>query len=291
VTHLANLTNVVQYNSEDDSSLLKNEHYQMEVENRIKFCIKKHVDIISASSAGVKKLRKWIPLFALNGILLFICCIFYCFLNEDNPKGRYYRVGAICIVGLTTFCSLIFIGQRVGNESDLLLRINTEIRWTSLNRKNLNLLTCYATFDRGLAQAEKVGVRGKMSFAATRKDVGSYPFRRGLTSQGSMNPGRAPRWSSAHCPRGVPVMKMTPLQASNLKQEDNLRPKKMGNTVNDTTEKGASPEHHVQIRPPKETTTTLSPGTLQHGLHYQGRVSRERGVDSEEQHTGCLGKN
>jgi hypothetical protein len=53
-----------------------------------------------------------------------------------------------------------------------------------------------------------------------------------------MNPGRAPRWSSAHCPRGVPAMKMTPLQASNLKQEDNLRPKKVGNTVNDTTEKG-----------------------------------------------------
>jgi hypothetical protein len=68
----------------------------------------------------------------------------------------------------------------------------------------------------------------KMSFAATRKDVGSYPFRRGPTSQGSMNPGRAPRWSSAHCPRGVPAMKMTPLKASNLKQEDNLRPKKNG---------------------------------------------------------------
>jgi hypothetical protein len=46
VTHIANLTNVVQYNSEDDSSLLKNEHYQMEVENRIKFCIKKHVELI-----------------------------------------------------------------------------------------------------------------------------------------------------------------------------------------------------------------------------------------------------
>jgi hypothetical protein len=46
VTHLVNLTNVVQYNSEDNSSLLKNEHYQMEVENRIKFCIKKHVEII-----------------------------------------------------------------------------------------------------------------------------------------------------------------------------------------------------------------------------------------------------
>jgi hypothetical protein len=47
----------------------------------------------------------------------------------------------------------------------------------------------------------------------------------------------------------------------------------------------------VQIRPTKETTTTLSPRTLQHGFHYKGRVSRERGVDSEEQHTGCLGEN
>jgi hypothetical protein len=46
VTHAANMTNVVQYNSEDDSSLLKNEHYQMEVENRIKFCIKKHVELV-----------------------------------------------------------------------------------------------------------------------------------------------------------------------------------------------------------------------------------------------------
>jgi hypothetical protein len=32
-------------------------------------------------------------------------------------------------------CRLIWL------QSDLLLRINTEIRWTSLNRKNLNLLT------------------------------------------------------------------------------------------------------------------------------------------------------
>jgi hypothetical protein len=46
LTHIGNLTNVAQYNSEDDSSLLKNEHYQVEVENRIKFCIKKHVELI-----------------------------------------------------------------------------------------------------------------------------------------------------------------------------------------------------------------------------------------------------
>jgi hypothetical protein len=44
--HVANITNMAQYDSEDESSLFKNEHYQMEVENRIKFCIKRHVDLI-----------------------------------------------------------------------------------------------------------------------------------------------------------------------------------------------------------------------------------------------------
>jgi hypothetical protein len=77
---------------------------------------------------------------------------------------------------------------------------------------------------------------GRVSFA-TPEDVGSYSFIQGPTSQGSMDPGRAPRWSSAHCPRGVPAMKMTPLQASNLKQEDNLRPQKMYHTANDTAKR------------------------------------------------------
>ncbi|CAH1378823.1 unnamed protein product [Tenebrio molitor] len=45
LSRIADITNVAQYNSQDESSLLKNEHYQMEVENRIKFCIKRHVDL------------------------------------------------------------------------------------------------------------------------------------------------------------------------------------------------------------------------------------------------------
>jgi hypothetical protein len=45
LSRIAGITNVSQYDSEDESSLLKNEHYQMEVENRIKFCIKRHVDL------------------------------------------------------------------------------------------------------------------------------------------------------------------------------------------------------------------------------------------------------
>jgi hypothetical protein len=73
------------------------------------------------------------------------------------------------------------------------------------------------------------------------------PSDKDLPHRGSMNSGRAPRWSSAHCPRGVPAMKMTPLQASNLKQEDNLRPQKMYHTANDTTKRlsAFSPDNHV----------------------------------------------
>ncbi|XP_068897267.1 uncharacterized protein [Tenebrio molitor] len=140
LSRIAGITNVSQYDSEDESSLLKNEHYQMEVENRIKFCIKRHVDLRRVCTEGVTKLQKWIPTFSLNGILLFICCIVYFFLNDDNPKGRYYRVGAAVLTGLTTFCSMIFVGQSVENETDVLHLINTKIRWSSLNRSNLKLL-------------------------------------------------------------------------------------------------------------------------------------------------------
>jgi hypothetical protein len=143
----------------------------------------------------------------------------------------------------------------------------------------------------------------KMSFAATRKDVGSYPFRRGLTSQGSMNPGRAPRWSSAHCPRGVPAMKMTPLQASNLKQEDNLRPQKnvpYGERYGKKKVRLFLPTTTWLIRlsvvgpdesraprpdPSDEGKDDTWPGNTPTRLQ-KGRISNERGVDSEEQHTG-----
>jgi hypothetical protein len=86
------------------------------------------------------------------------------------------------------------------------------------------------------------------------------PSDKDLPHRGSMNSGRAPRWSSAHCPRGVPAMKMTPLQASNLKQEDNLRPQKMYHTANDTTKRlsAFSPDNHVadpleRVRSPDES--------------------------------------
>jgi hypothetical protein len=141
---------------------------------------------------------------------------------------------------------------------------------------------------------------------ATPEDVGSYPFIQGPTSQGSMDPGRAPRWSSAHRPRGVPVMKMTPLQASNLKQEDNLRPQKLYHTANDTAKKkvrlflptttwlirlsvvGPDESRAPRPDPSDEGKDDTSPGNTPTRLQ-KGRISKERGVDSEEQHTGCFG--
>jgi hypothetical protein len=146
---------------------------------------------------------------------------------------------------------------------------------------------------------------GGMSFT-TPEDVGSYPFIQGPTSQGSMDPGRAPRWSSAHCPRGVPAMKMTPLQASNLKQEDNLRPQKnvpYGERYGKKKVRLFLPITTWLIRlsvvgpdesraprpdPSDEGKDDTWPGNTPTRLQ-KGRISNERGIDSEEQHTGCLG--
>ncbi|KAH0822403.1 hypothetical protein GEV33_000388 [Tenebrio molitor] len=121
-----------------------------------------------------------------------------------------------------------------------------------------------------------------------------------------MDPGRAPRWSSAHCPRGVPAMKMTPLQASNLKQEDNLRPQKnvpYGERYGKKKVRLFLPTTTWLIRlsvvgpdecraprpdPSDEGKDDTWPGNTPTRLQ-KGRISNERGVDSEEQHTGCLG--
>jgi hypothetical protein len=39
------ITDVEQYNSVEDHKLLKNEHFQNEIENRLKFCAKSHINI------------------------------------------------------------------------------------------------------------------------------------------------------------------------------------------------------------------------------------------------------
>jgi hypothetical protein len=131
------------------------------------------------------------------------------------------------------------------------------------------------------------------------------PSYRDLPHRGSMNPGRASRWCSGHCPRGVPAMKMTPLQASNLKQEDNLRPQKMYHTANDTAKRfgfflptitwlirlsvvGPDESRAPRPDPFDEGKDDTWPGNTPTRLQ-KGRISKERGVDSEEQHTGCLG--
>jgi hypothetical protein len=46
VKHIDHITTVVEYTNCDDGFLLRNQHYQTEVEHRIKFCIKRHIEII-----------------------------------------------------------------------------------------------------------------------------------------------------------------------------------------------------------------------------------------------------
>jgi hypothetical protein len=101
-------------------------------------------------------------------------------------------------------------------------------------------------------------------------------------------------------------MKMTPLQASNLKQEDNLRPQKKCTIRRTIRQKGfrlflptttwlirlsvVGPDESRAPRPDPfdEGKDDTWPGNTPTRLQ-KGRISKERGVDLEEQHTGCLG--
>jgi hypothetical protein len=152
--HVDNITSLEEYC--DDGLLIKNKHYQIAIERRIKFCIKRHIELIkyvsesvsyfffkinfSVISDCIRKVRKWIPLFAIIGILIFLSCIFYFFFHQDLSIGRNLRVGGTFVAGVFTFCLLIFTGQSVENQTDVLHRINGNILWTTLDKKNLRLL-------------------------------------------------------------------------------------------------------------------------------------------------------
>ncbi|CAH1378625.1 unnamed protein product, partial [Tenebrio molitor] len=120
--HVDNITSLEEYC--DDGLLIKNKHYQIAIERRIKFCIKRHIELINVISDCIRKVRKWIPLFAIIGILIFLSCIFYFFFHQDLSIGRNLRVGGTFVAGVFTFCFLIFTGQSVENQTDVLHRIN-----------------------------------------------------------------------------------------------------------------------------------------------------------------------
>jgi hypothetical protein len=107
--HVDNITSLEEYC--DDGLLIKNKHYQIAIERRIKFCIKRHIELIkyvsesvsyfffkinfSVISDCIRKVRKWIPLFAIIGILIFLSCIFYFFFVSVIKMNQFTHLTQI----------------------------------------------------------------------------------------------------------------------------------------------------------------------------------------------------
>ncbi|XP_044262283.1 uncharacterized protein LOC123009825 [Tribolium madens] len=134
--YVENITNI-EFFDEIDSILLKNVSYQKEVKRRIQFCVKRHIQILTAANQGMDFLKKWIPIYSITGILFLVSIVFSCVAFNGSLESVYFRVSAISVVSVTTFCAIIFVGESTATQSDVLSQINTYIRWCSLNRENL----------------------------------------------------------------------------------------------------------------------------------------------------------
>ncbi|XP_064211080.1 uncharacterized protein LOC103314365 [Tribolium castaneum] len=165
--HVENITNI-EFFDEDDSLLLKNPSYQREVKRRVRFCIKRHIQILNGADVGMKLVKKWIPLYSIAGILFFVSIVFSCISFDGSLEDVYLRVGSLGVVSVTTFCSIIFVGESIATQSDVLAQVNTFIRWCSLNRENLQLFAImgimskepyYVKFSQNLAINYALGIK------------------------------------------------------------------------------------------------------------------------------------
>ncbi|CAH1378820.1 unnamed protein product [Tenebrio molitor] len=80
--HAESITDFTEYNNISDCNLLKSADFQYQVEKKLKFFVKRHVELLHGAGNVMRMFRKWIPLYALCGVFLFVSCILFYFVDH-----------------------------------------------------------------------------------------------------------------------------------------------------------------------------------------------------------------
>ncbi|XP_064213106.1 uncharacterized protein LOC107397920 isoform X3 [Tribolium castaneum] len=140
-----------------ENHLFYNKKYQTEIEQRLKFCIKRSQEFVKVSVYKNKEIASFIPGFAICGLLLGIGLVF--FLSNGKITSEYYlRMGFTSLGGVTTFLAL---------TSDIERAIN-EIRWYNFNQSNKKMyliLVMNTMRERKIKFTEKYSVNYRLGLA------------------------------------------------------------------------------------------------------------------------------
>ncbi|XP_064213105.1 uncharacterized protein LOC107397920 isoform X2 [Tribolium castaneum] len=150
-----------------ENHLFYNKKYQTEIEQRLKFCIKRSQEFVKVSVYKNKEIASFIPGFAICGLLLGIGLVF--FLSNGKITSEYYlRMGFTSLGGVTTFLALVWTGQTTENITSDIERAINEIRWYNFNQSNKKMyliLVMNTMRERKIKFTEKYSVNYRLGLA------------------------------------------------------------------------------------------------------------------------------
>nr|XP_015835430.1 PREDICTED: uncharacterized protein LOC107397921 isoform X2 [Tribolium castaneum] len=132
--------------------LFYNKKYQTEIEQRLKFCIKRSQEFVQICVIKNSEIGSFIPEFAICGLLFGIGVTF--FLSTGKFTSEYYlRMGVTSFGGVMTFSALIWSGQTTETMTSELVKALNEVRWYNFNQSNKKL---YLTLVMNIMKERKI---------------------------------------------------------------------------------------------------------------------------------------
>nr|XP_008190629.2 PREDICTED: uncharacterized protein LOC103312244 [Tribolium castaneum] len=131
------------YDISEANDLIENSTYQKEIKERLKTCIKRHNEFLSAGGQVMKNGQLFILIMSAAGVILGVSIIFFLFSFEGSFEKRYPRLVTLVISTGLTFTHVIIAGQLVENIATRLYEILHFMDWHSWNQENRKILLIF----------------------------------------------------------------------------------------------------------------------------------------------------
>ncbi|KYB27227.1 hypothetical protein TcasGA2_TC033153 [Tribolium castaneum] len=128
------------YSNRGSIALLHNESYQKEITARLKFCIKRHQEIIHVTAESVKIAGPFIVPFLITGLFLGTGQVLSILEVLDGVPIQLWRIACLSIATLICASCFLLSGQSIESESERIFSTLIQLDWYNWNNKNRRLL-------------------------------------------------------------------------------------------------------------------------------------------------------
>ncbi|KAJ3627734.1 hypothetical protein MTP99_015086 [Tenebrio molitor] len=140
---LEHLGNISEGYDVDDLNIFYNEEYHKEVNNKLKFCIRRHLHIAQFAKENNDAVKSFIIPFAITATLLGMTVLLIGFTG--TIYYNYYQIILSAVLYLSTLFCAVEGSQCVEEETDKFSQVLFSNPWYTWNRENKKLLCIFLT--------------------------------------------------------------------------------------------------------------------------------------------------